>query len=336
MAQQRPNPTPQSSSPSSDEIDLGQLLRMIGRGFDRIFKGFLRFFLYLKRNFVKLVILVLVGFAVGYGLTFVISDKLKTEVIVKPNFDSRDYLYDVVEEIDANLKSKDTTFFEDLGIVVSELKSLQIEIEPIEENNEEENREEDLKYLEVLQNFQGDSFISDVVKTEILKQSGLNHRITFFYRNALAGREATRRLMEYINGNEYFNQLKQIYNSNARSKIERNQELIKQIDTLIYEYSNSLNQENRVEQGTVVLENEKGLEVPSLLSLKNTLIKEIERKRLEIAEQKEVINVVNFGKNQKVKVPFYNQGIMLIPTILVILFMLYSFFGYLNKKASEI
>jgi hypothetical protein len=142
--------------------------------------------------------------------------------------------------------------------------------------------------------------------------------------------------MEYINGNEYFNQLKQIYNSNARSKIERNQELIKQIDTLIYEYSNSLNQENRVEQGTVVLENEKGLEVPSLLSLKNTLIKEIERKRLEIAEQKEVINVVNFGKNQKVKVPFYNQGIMLIPTILVILFMLYSFFGYLNKKASEI
>lgn len=335
MAEQRPTNTPSSSS-SSDEIDLGQLFRMIGRGFDRIFRAFLRVFLYLKKNFWKLAVLVVAGFAVGYGLKFFITDKLKTEVIVKPNFDSRDYLYNVVEEIEVNLATRDTSFFKDLGIVVSELESLKIEIEPIEEQGEEENMEEDLRYLEILQSFSDDSFISDVVKTEILKKSGLNHRITFFYKNPLAGREATRRLMEYINGNEYFNELKKIYNSNAQSKIEQNQELIRQIDTLIYGYSKNLTAENRVEQGTVVLENENGLEVPGLLSLKNALIKEIERKRLEMAEQNEVVNIINFGKNQKVKVPLYSQGILVIPIILVVSFLLISFFGYLNKKASEL
>lgn len=327
---------PVNTQPESDEIDLGQLFRMIGRGFDRLFRSFLRVFLYFKNNFWKLAILVFIGLAIGYGLKFLISDKLKTEVIVKPNFDSKDYLYDVVEEIDANLKSKDTVFFRELGIVISELKSLEIKIEPIEEQNEDENREEDLKYLEVLQNFQDDSFISDVVKTEILKKSGLNHRITFFYNNPLAGREATRRLIEYINNNEYFGELQQIYTQNAQGKIERNQQLIEQIDALIDGYTKNLSSGKRVDQGTVVLENEKTLEIPSLLSLKNALVKEIERKKLEMAEQKNTISIINFGKNQKVKVPVYSQGILVIPFILVVMFLLVSFFKYLNKKSSEL
>lgn len=327
---------PVNTRPESDEIDLGQLFRMIGRGFNNIFRGFLRIYLYFKTNFWKLAILVVIGLAIGYGLKFLISDKLKTEVIVKPNFDSKDYLYDVVEEIDANLKSKDTVFFKELGIVVSELKSLEISIEPIEEENEEENREEDLKYLEVLQNFQEDSFISDVVKTEILKKSGLNHRITFFYNNPLAGREATRRLIEYINNNEYFSEVQQIYTQNAQAKVERNQELIEQIDNLVDGYTDNLSKSNSVGQGKVVLENEKTLEIPSLLSLKNALIKEVERKKVEMVEQKNTISIINFGKNQKVKVPVYSQGILVIPLILVTMFLLVSFFTYLNKKSSEL
>ncbi len=327
---------PVNTRPESDEIDLGQLFRMIGRGFNSLFRSFLKVYLYFKTNFWKLAILVVIGLAIGFGLKFLISDQLKTEVIVKPNFDSKDYLYDVVEEIDANLKSKDTVFFRDLGIVVSELKSLQISIEPIEEQKEEENREEDLKYLEVLQNFQGDSFISDVVKSEILKKSALNHRITFLYNNPLAGREATRRLIEYINDNEYFSELQQIYTQNAELKIKRNQELIEQIDAIIDGYTKNLSSEKEVNQGTLVLENEKSLEVPSLLSLKNALVKEIERKKLEMAEQKNTISIINFGKNQKVKVPVYNQGILVIPFILMVLFLLVSFFKYLNKKSSEL
>ena len=70
---------------SNDEIDLGQLFNIIGKGFTNLFKSFLRLFLYIKRNLIKLGILVLVGLLVGFGLNQIIIKKQKIEVIVKPN-----------------------------------------------------------------------------------------------------------------------------------------------------------------------------------------------------------------------------------------------------------
>ena len=327
---------PVNARPDSDEIDLGQLFTIIGNGFRSFFRTFLRLFLYLKNNFVKLAILVFIGFAIGFALKFIISDELKTEVIVKPNFDSKDYLYSVVDEIESNLKVKDTSFFRELGIVDSELKSLKIEIETIQDEDDSGNIENDMRYLEILQNFKDNGFVLDVVKAEIQKKSNMNHRITFFYKNALSGRAATLKLMEYIEKTSHFNELRKIYNQNAQVKIEKNEELIEQIDDLISGYSKNLSKNEGVKQGSLVLESDKGLDITGLLTLKNNLIKEIEVKKLEILEQKEVVNVIHYGKSQKVRVPIYAQGVAVIPLILLIFFFIYSILKYLNRKAIEI
>jgi len=332
MAEQVPPNNPQSS----DEIDLGQLFKMIGNGFRAVFRAFLRFFLYLKNNFVKLAILVFVGFAIGYALKFAISDELKTEVIVRPNFDSKDYLYNVVDEIEANLKVKDTAFFRELGIVASELKSLKIEINPIQEANEQESAEDDMKYLEILQNFKEENFVLDAVKSEIQKKSNMNHQITIYYKNPLAGRAATLNLMKYIQKNSFFNQVRNVYNENSKLKIKRNNELIGQIDSLISGYASNLMKSQTVSPGTMVLDNEKGLDITGLLALKNGLIKEIELKKLEMVEQREIINIISFGKTQKVRTPIYAQGITVVPLILLTFFFIYSIIKYLNRKALEI
>ena len=332
MADQTPPNAPQSS----DEIDLGQLFKMIGRGFDNFFEAFLRFFLYLKNNFVILAILIFAGFAIGFALKYVISDEMKTEVIVKPNFDSKDYLYNVVKEIEANLKNKDTTFFSEMGIVVSELKSLRIEIEQIQDERYKEiDFEDDLKYLEVLQNFKEDSFVIDAVKSEIQKKNNLHHRITFFYKNILAGRAASLKLMEYIENNTYFNELKKVYNQNATLKVERNEELIDQIDNLITGYIENMSKTGNTGQNTLTLDTENGLDITSLLALKNSLVSDTERKKLELVEQEEVVHIVNYGRSQIVRTPIYAQGITIIPAILLAFFFIYAFIKYLNKKALE-
>ena len=69
---------------SSDEIDLGQLFQLIGKGLDSLFKFILRVFVYLKRNIFILIGLLVVGLAVGYGLNQVVSKRQKTDIIVKP------------------------------------------------------------------------------------------------------------------------------------------------------------------------------------------------------------------------------------------------------------
>lgn len=331
------NQIPANTPNSAEEIDLGQLLKMFKKGLNNIFNAFLRLFLYLKKNFIKLAILIAIGIIAVLILNKFVPKKLKTEVIAKPNFESKNYLYDVIQEIDANIKEKDTLFFKNLGIDIKDLNGFSVTIEPIEEKSDKGKLENDLKFLELLQKFQGDGIVLDVFRAEILKKSTFNHRITFFYKDALKGNAVVQKFVEYINSNTYFNDLRKIYTENSKSKIEHNQALIAQIDELISNYTKNLAESNeRSSEGTLVLDNEKSLDIPGLLNLKNGLIKEIERKKLELVEQKDVINIINLGKSQQVTNSFFNKRIVAVPTYLVLGFFLLSLIGYLNKKSKEI
>ncbi|NNL03584.1 MAG: hypothetical protein HKP39_15020, partial [Eudoraea sp.] len=189
--------TPKATS-SNDEIDLGQLFNMIGRGFKNLFNWFLRAFLYFKKNFFILLALVIVGGLIAFGLNQIIVKKLKTEVIVKPNLESKDYLYDVVNEIQAKIKSGDTVFFNEIGFKDAILKGYDIEIEEILVNN---TSEDNLEYLELLEKFQDNGLVSDIIRSELLNKSSLEHRITFTYKDAENGPKFTKKVMEYINSN---------------------------------------------------------------------------------------------------------------------------------------
>ena len=324
---------------SSDEIDLGQLLKLIKKGFHDIGNFFLRIFIYFRKNLLKLGGLVLLGIAMSFGLSQIISKKLKTDVIVRPNFESKNYLYDAVDEVSSNIMSKNVDFFNEMDVEVEDLKGFKLEIEAIED---EEIQTEDgilneMKYLEVLQNFKNESFVIDILRSELFEKSVIDHRLTFTYKDAAKGPAIVEKLMNHINTNQYFDGLKTVYEKNANSRIEKNTVLITQIDELVENYSKSLLAEKQKSgTGVVYMEKENTLNVPSLLNLKNKLSTEIENKRLEIVQQTGVLSILNFGKTQVVKKTFFNQTNFLIPSVLVIGFLLLSFLQYLNRKSKEI
>src|SRR5690606_29265738 len=101
-------------------------------------------------------------FIIGLVLKSITTKSLKTEVIVEPNLDSKGYLYDIVDEIAANLKAKDSTFFKPLGIDVDQLEGFAIEIAPVKGVGGDINEEANMKYLELLQKFQDNTFVRDV------------------------------------------------------------------------------------------------------------------------------------------------------------------------------
>jgi len=328
-----------NTTSSSDEIDLGQLLQLIRRGLNGIFRGILRVFRYFKRNMIKLLAVTIVGVAIGFLLNSFVDDRLQTEAIVKPNFESKDYLYDVVEELQASIMAKDTSFFKNLGIDVNQLRKFRIDIEPIGDEIEvdKEMAEEDNKYLEILQNFEDNDFVFDIVKSEILKKSIRTHRITFTHKNAKKGGEYVAKILNYINSNPYFEELQKTYSRNAALRIEENQGLIKQIDELVSNFSEGLkNIQNPIGQGTVVLEGENGLNMPTLLLFKSRLAKENEVKQVELIEQKTAVSILNLGKTHVVKKPFFNKNIVLIPILLLSLFFMISLISYMNRKSIEI
>ncbi|MEX0288868.1 MAG: hypothetical protein AB3N14_07130 [Flavobacteriaceae bacterium] len=321
---------------ASDEIDLGQLLHLIKSGFDKLFKNFLRLFVYLKKSIIKLVILGVVGVALGIGLGKITTKRLKTEVIVKPNLESRNYLYDVVNEIRTNVKTKDNTFFEEMGIDAENLKGFQVHIEPVEKQNEKSSTDDDIKYLELLEKFRGDDLIADVVRTEVLNKSTLNHRITFTYKDGESGPGIAAKLIDYINSNDYYKELVKINQENALSRIEKNEQLVQQIDKLVGNYSDKISSASQNSDGRIILEDEQQLDITSLLALKNSVIRDIEEKKMEIQTHKEVIRIINFGNPQEVEKSFFGKNIVLFPLLLIGLFFLIDFLKLLNRKSKEL
>ena len=319
---------------NSDEIDLGQLFRMIGNGFNNLFRAFLRAFLYLKKNAVILLGLVIVGAGIGYGLSTIISKKLKTEVIVRPQLDSKNYLYDVIDEIQANLRAKDTAFFKSIGLDEISFEGLEVSISKVKSDG---GNDGDSQYLELLQSFENTEAISDIVRAELQNKSSFNHRILFLYKDAAQGQDFAEKIMNYINGNAYFQGLITIYRTNATSRIEENKQLLKQVDEIISNYAKNMG-ENNASAGNerIVLDNKETVNITGLFDLKNSLIRDIESKKIELEDRNEIIKVINFGKPQPVQTSFFAKAIVTIPLVLIGIFFLVSFLRYLNNKASEI
>ena len=318
----------------TEEVDLGQLFYFIGKGFLNLFKSFLKIYLYIRRNAIKFGILLIAGLLVGFGLNQIITKELKAEVIVKPNLESKAYLYDVVEEIRSKVKAKDSSFFNKLEIEISALNGFEIEIQPIEEEGVEDLNDE-VKYLELLEKFRDEEGFLDVVRSEILKKSILNHRITFFFKEAETGRDVASKLMNYINSNEFYNELRDIHIQNAKDRIKKNEILITQIDKVIEGYTNELASEDPLE-GRLVLSDSEPLDVTNVLRLKNEIIEDTELKKLEIQGNLEAIRIISFGSTQQVRKSFFGNTTFVVPLILIADFLLIDFSKYLNKKATEL
>ncbi len=328
---------PTNSNNNADEIDLGQLFQMIKNAFSKVFEWVLRAFLYFKKNLVILIILGVVGVGIGYGLNQISESKQKTEIIVKPNFESKDYLYGVIEEIESKIKGEDFGFFKKLEINLEFLKGFKVEIEPVTQNVKSDLHEE-LKYLEYLGDLKEEGSIQQVIKNEVLGNSYVNYKISFYFKDVEKGHDAAKKIMSYINNNEYFKDLREIYVENAESRIKENDKLIQQIDILIDNYSKALGTKSNQSSGdgTVLLGGEEGLNIPSLLNLKNTLIQSNATNRISLKEMQETIKVLNFGQPHEVKKNFFGHSLVLIPSILIGLFFVWSFLKYLNTKAKHL
>lgn len=319
---------------NSDEIDLGQLFQMIGKGFNNLFNGFLRFFIYLKKNAIVLIGLIVLGVIVGYVLSKVTSKKYKMEVIVKPQMDSKNYLYDVIDELSANIKAKDTAFFETIGILAPSFDGLEITINRVKGEISTENDEQ---YLELLKSFEDTDAIADIVRAELQNKSSYNHRITFYYKNKEKGKEFVEGVIRYINTNQYFIGLIAIYRENSLSRIEENKQVLKQLDEIIFNYSKQMTKpESFSGNDRIIMDNKETVNITGLFSLKNNLIADIEKKKIEIEQRTEVVRIINVGKTQRVQKHFFGKKIVFVPLFLIGLFFMVSIVRFLNKRASEI
>lgn len=317
-----------------DEIDLGQLFGLFRKAFLYIFKGFLRVYLYLKNNSLWIAGLIILGGLTGFLVNQLVEDKQKLEVIVTPNVDTKNYLYDVISEIQADIKAKDTAFFNSLGMNLENMKGFEIAVTPFRDEGKE--NDENSEMLEFFKDFNDTDAVADILRQELLDKTTRDQRIAFYFKDPQIGKSYVKLILEYINSNDYYAQLLITQRSNSEDRIRRNDSLVRQIDELINTYTNQIGKDKQVSEGRLLLENQESLDVPSLFELKNRLIRDTEKKRLELVKEKEAITIVNFGNPHKVIKPLFQKNVVFFPLLFVGIFMLVTLIKYLNRKASEL
>ena len=108
-----------SKSNNEEEVDLGSLFVIIGKGFSKffnfignIFKGIFHFLItiliFLRENILKIGIAGFIGLIAGFFLEVKTPKKFESEMLLKPNFESTRQLYNNVNYYNDLVKQKDT------------------------------------------------------------------------------------------------------------------------------------------------------------------------------------------------------------------------------------
>ena len=290
-----------------EEIELGSLFKIIGRGFSnlfnavgKLFKGifhyFILFLIFLRNNALKLSLAILVGAAIGLYLDLTKPELYSSTMIVEPNFKSTQQLYNNVNFYNELVKQKDSILLGKIfQIPISESSKLKgFYIEPIRNENE--------KYEFF------DNFIEEVDTTTV-KNISIKEFIKAFtdynYKyHKIKVRSANSRVFEQLNdpiinsvsNNPYFKNQKRINEINLLQNESVLVKSLKEVDTLRRIYNEVLLTEaNKIETGTNI-SLAQGIKKTDELKLFDESLKlnmELVENNKEKAETTEILNVVS-------------------------------------------
>lgn len=326
--------TPQNTD--NQEIDLSQISKKIGNFFEGISNSIFSGILYIKRNLVIFISLFIIGVALGYYLDKT-SASYGHEIIVAPNFGSTDFLYDKIDLLESKIKEQDTVFLKSIGI--QKPKSLvQIEIEPIidiynfvNSNTSLANNAQNTQNFELVKLLSEDGDINKVIKEKTTSKNYGRHIIHISTKGFVTNKSMIEPLMTYLNQNEYYQNVQNVYVNNIKTKMKQNEEIIGQIDNLLNEFSSTTT--NNQKSDKLVYYNE-NTQLNEIIKTKNNLIGELGGQRMDlvnnaqiIMKNSSVINVKNTkGINGKMK--------LVIPLLLFFAFIGINVFKNFYRRQS--
>lgn len=284
---------------TDQEVDLVLISKKISNFFERINASIFRSIQFFIRNWLIVLILVVVGFGLGLFL-----DKTQktyyNQIIVTPNFGSVDYLYAKVDLIQSKIITDDKSFFNKMGL--SETSRISnIKIEPIVDvfkfvNNNEQN-------LEVLKLMTANGDLKSIIKETTTSKNYPFYIITFSTNFALKDENTVKALLNYFNASDYYAEVQKVSVDNIKQKIKANDQILLQIDNILNKFSNSESL-GAVKNDKLVYYNE-NVQLNDILKTKEGLIRENGSLKVELITSSKIIKessiVTNIENSQSIK-----------------------------------
>ncbi|MGE5943826.1 MAG: hypothetical protein ACM31G_05755 [Flavobacteriales bacterium] len=341
------SPQPQQS----EEVDLGQLFKLIGNAFDRffrfigsIFKGIfgviILFLLFLQKNFIKLVIVGALGFAIGVFIDFIKEPKYISTMVVEPNFNSVQQLYNNINFYNELADGEDSTALAD-ALSISKKEASTIKEFKVESYSDENQKIQLFdKFVRSLDTTTQKAIDMEAYLRNFNSFDARFHTVSVIATNNSIAKKIQPIIVNSISNNDYFNLQKYISDVNIRLQDSLNNKQITEIDSLQLLYKKvMLAEAGRPMQGTSINLGENGSQDNKELALINKM-EELKLNLVDLNEERanksSILNIISDFPNKGVE----QKGILksykfLVPFLMLILalciFMLLSLNTYLKN-----
>ncbi|MEY4432851.1 MAG: hypothetical protein RLZZ44_981 [Bacteroidota bacterium] len=323
-----------STNLDNQDIDLALISNKLKGFYGGIGTAFFRAILFFKRNLIITAILLVSGVGLGYFLD-TNNETFDSKIIVKPNFGSTDYLYNKIELLDSKIKNKDTLFLKSIGI--QKPKNLKkIEIEPIVDiyslvNYNEKNASitANTQNFELFKLLAEDGDINKVIKDKATSKNYYYHTIKLSTKGYTTEDNSVKPILDFLNNSTYYNQLKKINIENVKINIQKDQEMILQINTLLEKFSTASGQKS----DKLVFYNE-NTELNEVLKTKQSLIYEIGALKEQIINYEKTIKKSSSILNIKNTESVNGNLKFVLPLLFIFGFIFIRFFANFYRKHS--
>lgn len=313
---------------NDQEVDLTLISKKINNFFQQINAsvfGAIQFFI---KNWVIIVALVVVGFALGMFLDST-QKSYQHEIIVAPNFGSTDYLYSKVDLINSKISEGDTTFLTKV-VGISQPKNLKlIQVKPVADvYNFIKNKPENFELIKLMAE---DGDIKKVLEDNMTSKNYTYQTIILSTKKKTSENELIKPLLNYLNTADYYSKIQKEVNKNILSKMKLNDSIIKQIDGILSNFSNASGHKNE----KLMYYNE-NTQLNDIIKTKNDLINEQANHRIDLIGFDKIIKENSVTINLEFVKYLNGRFKFVLPILLIVLFGFLHLFTSFYKKQKQL
>ncbi|MCM0665438.1 hypothetical protein [Flavobacterium tyrosinilyticum] len=312
------------------EIDLLLISKKVNSFFARINTSIFRSIQFFIRNWVIVLILVVVGFGLGIFLDQN-QKSYRHEIIVAPNFGSADYLYAKVDLINSKIKENDTLFLKEV-VGISDTKNLKlIEVKPIADvYNFIQNKPENFQLIKLMAE---DGDIKKVLEENVTSKNYNYQTLLLFTNHKVTEESLTTPLLKYLNTSDYYSKIQKVVYHNVELKIQQTDSIIRQIDGILNNLSNS--SKGNLKNDKLIYYNE-NTQLNDIIKSKDGLLNEQAIQRVELIGFDKIIKENNIILNLQL-VKFVNGNLkFLLPITFVLAYIFLGFFKSFYKRQKHL
>ena len=335
---------------NDEEVDLGSLFTVIGKGFKNffnfignIFKGIFHrlilILLFLKLHILKFSVAVLIGGIVGFFLESNKETKFSSNLIVKPNFESTQLLYENINYYNDLVKQQNTKHLASIfKIDTSKAAALRkFEITPLMNSNDIINAYDNF-ILEVdtltVKSYDFDNFESSFTDFDYLVH---NIEVQATVSNIFSELEIT--IINSIEKNTFFNKIKNLTKENLNTKDSILKANFIEVDSLRSVYMRAILEgaKNNSNGTNIDLGSKSNITKENdLFEIDRKIIYDLSQTYKDIATKSDVINIISNFKPEGSEIKGITKNLIFIMAVLGFLLTLFIILLFdLNKYLED-